>query len=485
MMDMFKELRKKTHDLVDKYFDGQIRDTREMIKIPSVLDESAADSENIFGSNMTDALNAFLCVAESMGFRVKNIDNRVGYAEVGEGSELVGILAHLDVVPAGRPGEWTHPPFGAVVENGVLWGRGSIDDKGPAMAALYALKALKDAGAAFSGRFRLILGLDEENSSRCILHYNEVEEQPAFSFSPDASFPVVNAEKGMLRIVFSKRVTDCQTGNLPELSDLSGGDRFNVVPDFASAFIRCGRDRRESILKQLAGLDVSEEPDGIRVKAYGLAAHAMEPEKGSNAVQKLLRRLSEARFCDSDNEAIGSLCSLFGNGSDGKGLDIAVSDEISGPLTCNTAAIQTIHDDDGKTFEVKLDIRYPVTLDASRMIENIRQKSSQSGYEAEVTAHKQPLFVPVSDFVVQTLLDAYEYVMNERPAPISMGGGTYCRYMPRSVSAGPVFPGQPELAHQTDERVSLDDLRKCAHIYAEALARFNETICHRQTIDRQ
>ncbi|MDR3355438.1 MAG: Sapep family Mn(2+)-dependent dipeptidase [Synergistaceae bacterium] len=474
-MNAFDGLRRKAHGLVDKYFDEQIRDTREIIKIPSVLDESGATPENIFGSDMTSALNAFLGIAESMGFRVKNIENRIGYAEVGCGAEMAGILAHLDVVPAGRLEEWTHPPFGAVVEDGVLWGRGAIDDKGPAMATLYAMKSLRDAGAAFSRRFRLILGLDEENGSRCIERYNEVEEQPAFSFSPDASFPVVNAEKGILRLIFSKRAADSRPVNQPALSGLSGGDRFNVVPDFASAFIRCGLDDRESIAKYFAGLDVSEEPDGLCVKAYGLAAHAMEPEKGENAIQKLLRRLSGVKFCDSDSETIGSLRRLFGDDSAGKGLDIAARDDVSGHLTCNTAAIETRHDGDGyKTFVIKLDIRYPVTLGAPRLIEDIRQKSSRSGYELEIAAHKPPLFVPESDPVVQTLLDSYECVMNERPAPISMGGGTYCRFMPHSVSAGPVFPGQPELAHQTDERVSLDDLRRCTHIYAEALARFND-----------
>ncbi|MDR2780383.1 MAG: dipeptidase PepV [Synergistaceae bacterium] len=470
-------MKKSARDFADINFEDQIRDTREIIKIPSVFDEETASPKTPFGAGAARALEAFLRVAEKMGFRVKNIDNSVGYAEIGEGEELAGILAHLDVMPAGRPDDWKYPPFDAVVENGTLWGRGAVDDKGPAMAALYALKALKDAGVNFTRRFRLILGLDEENGSRCIKRYNETEEPPVFSFSPDASFPVVNAEKGILRLVLTKRSANETSAEEISLLALNGGDRFNVVPDYAFAFVKCGAESRGRIKNILEGMAVSEKDGGILVEARGTAAHAMEPEKGDNAVQKILRRLKEVDFCAGDAEAVGSLCELFGHGIGGEGLGIASEDEISGPLTCNTASVETRPGDRaGKIFKVKLDIRYPVTLDSQRLIENIARKAEDSGFEPEIATHKPPLYVPKDDFVVKTLLDAYESVTGDRPAPVSMGGGTYCRFMPNSVSFGPVFPGQPELAHQANERIQLEDLRKCTHIYAEALLRFNERV---------
>jgi succinyl-diaminopimelate desuccinylase len=466
-------MKKSARDFADINFDAQIRDTREIIRIQSVYDEKTASPETPFGAGTARALGAFLRIAGGMGFRVKNIGNSVGYAEIGDGKELAGILAHLDVMPAGCADGWKYPPFDAAVENGVLFGRGSVDDKGPAMAALYALKALRDAGVSFTRRFRLILGLDEENGSRCIKRYNETEEPPVFSFSPDASFPVVNAEKGILRIALSKRFADDPNAEGISLLELNGGDRFNVVPDYASAFIKCAPESRGHIEKICEGMTVSERRGGLLVEARGTAAHAMEPEKGDNAVQKILRRLKEADFRACDAEAVGSLCELFGRGAGGEGLGIASEDEISGSLTCNTASVETLPVGGGKIFKIKLDIRYPVTSDSRPLIENITRKAESSGYELEIAAHKPPLYVPKDDFVVRTLLGAYESVTGEHAEPVSIGGGTYCRFMPNSVSFGPVFPGQPELAHQANERIRLEDLRKCAHIYTEALLRFN------------
>jgi succinyl-diaminopimelate desuccinylase len=200
----------------------------------------------------------------------------------------------------------------------------------------------------------------------------------------------------------------------------------------------------------------------------------MEPEKGDNAVQKLLRVLSETDINPFDDACIRPLRSLFGEGYSGEGLGIECADDISGPLTCNVAGIEMLREKNSKIFTVKLDIRYPVTLDYGQLSNNINLKAAEAGIEVEVAEHKPPLFVPSHSRVVQTLLDAYESVTHTRPSPISIGGGTYCRYMPNAISAGPVFPGCPELAHQIDENISLHDLRTCTHIYAEALARFNE-----------
>ena len=466
----------KMHELVDASFDEQLAQTREVVHIRSVLDESKSTEAHPFGPELTASLDDFLERARKLGFAAVNVDNYAGYAEMGDAGELVGILAHLDVVPEGNEKDWQHAPYAADVADGALWGRGSIDDKGPAVAALYAMKALRDSGVPLRKRFRLILGLDEESGSRCILHYNQVAEIPAYSFSPDAEFPVVNAEKGIVRATITKKANAGAGGEKPQLRSLAGGDRFNVVPDAALAQIACTPEKAEAIAKICEGLTAKKMTDGLEISASGVSAHAMEPWKGENAVQKLLASLAKIDFSVADSELIRTVQSLAGTGHDGAGLGIACEDEVSGPLTCNAAAVQMNRDaaSGEANISLKLDIRYPVTANADWVIGEMEKHVAATGGDIVIHTHKKPLYIPADHPTVRTLMDAYETITGERPEPVSMGGGTYCRFMPNSVSAGPLFPGQPELAHQANERVALEDLRRSTHIYAEALARFNE-----------
>ncbi|MDR3331192.1 MAG: dipeptidase PepV [Synergistaceae bacterium] len=467
--------RKKMRDLIDLGFDDQIEDTIGTIRIASVLDEGHVSAEHPFGANVTEALEDFLERARRLGFKTKNLDNYAGYVEMGTGQELIGILAHLDVMPEGDLTGWRHHPYEAVIDGGELYGRGSIDDKGPAVAALYAMKALRDSGAALRRRFRLILGLDEESGSRCIAHYKEVDEIPTLSFSPDATFPVVNAEKGILRAIISKSAEVYGDGGV-RLAELRGGDRFNVVPDAATVLIQCGEADEPRIDGLFAGFETSRAPGGVRITSRGVPAHAMEPQKGDNAVQKLMSRIVQLDLAQPDKDLALAMYALAGRGHSGEGLGIESSDDVSGPLTCNLAAISIEDGETGnmKKMSIKIDIRYPVTEDSERLLKRMELAVGRAGAELVLSTHKRSLYIPETHEIVRTLLDSYEAVTGDRPAPVSMGGGTYCRFMPNSVSAGPLFPGQPELAHQANERVAIEDLRRGTHIYAEALARFNE-----------
>lgn len=463
---------KTMHQIIDESFDEQVAATQAVIRIRSVLDESASSPEHPFGPDLSGCLADFLKRAEGMGFHTKNVDNYAGYVEMGETGDLIGILAHLDVVPEGRESDWKYAPYDATVKDGALHGRGSIDDKGPAVAALYAMKALRDSGSDLKKRFRLILGLDEESGSRCILHYNEREEIPSFSFSPDAEFPVVNAEKGILRVTLTK-TTEIARDPDTRVVSISGGDRFNVVPDNAAAVIEHGYGQELAAASKLAGIEMSETPQGITLTARGVSAHAMEPYKGENAVQKLLACLAGLNLPQADKSLIGSIYTLAGTGYDGRGFGIDSSDEISGPLTCNLAAVNMDTSGGLRKISAKLDIRYPVTANPDEIIGKIESSAGAEGCAIHINTHKKPLYIAESHQAVQILMDAYESVTGDRPAPISMGGGTYCRFMPNAVSAGPLFPGEPELAHQANEHVTLESLRKSTHIYAEALDRFN------------
>lgn len=464
---------KRLHEIIDGNFDEQVKTTQNIIRIKSVLDEQAATTSQPFGPGTASALEAFLAQARAMGFETKNLGNYVGYADLGDNGELIGILAHLDVVPEGTPTDWKHPPYSAVIDGGELWGRGSNDDKGPAVAALYAMAALRGSGAPLKKRFRLILGLDEESGSRCIKHYNEKEEIPVASFSPDAYFPVVNAEKGIVRITVSKKTRNSEDYSGPVLLMLDGGDRFNVVPDLARAVIACSDNEKKAISLACDGLETKELPDGVEITARGVSAHAMEPEKGKNAVQKLLSALVKIDMAPHDTVLLKTAYKLAGVGCDGAGLGIACSDEVSGPLTCNLAAVSVTKFSDDTVMSFKLDIRYPVTAKPDFIMSNIEKSCTAERVTLAVETHKKSLYMPETHKMVRTILDAYEALTGDRPKPISMGGGTYCRFMPNSVSAGPLFPDETELAHQPNERVSLDSLRRSTHIYGEIIARLN------------
>jgi succinyl-diaminopimelate desuccinylase len=459
----------RIHENVDRGFDDMLSVLSKIIGIPSVLDENARNAAHPFGPRVTEALDAFLGEAKNLGFSTSNIDNMVGYAEIGEGP-LFGILAHLDVMPAGALANWRHPPFRAIVENGRFYGRGAIDDKGPAVGALFAIKALADSGAELKRRFRVIVGLDEESGFRCMERYKKTEEIPAMSFSPDADFPAVNAEKGILHFLLEKKVSGMDAMGIPELADIRGGDRFNIVPDELGVFFkRASAGYLERVLESI-GAQVTDTGSGVSVRVSGKSAHAMEPHKGENAIQKFLSAVETMDFGPPPlHVELLKLAALFKNETDGSSLGVACEDDVSGALTCNLAAISL----DGGGLSVKCDIRYPVKKSGDSLIETLRNTAAEIGWELEIAQHSQPLYVEPEGELVKVLLKSYADITREPATPKSIGGGTYCKALPNAVSFGPLFPWDEETAHRPNEYISLDSLRKMTHVYTEALSRFN------------
>lgn len=461
-------MNKTLHDIADAQFEPMLRDLRASISIPSTLDEAAATKKDPFGPKVSAALEQFLACAASLGFETKNIENAAGWAEIGSGDTLVGILAHLDVVPVGDLSEWKYPPFAAEVADGALWGRGVADDKGPAFAALYALKAASDAGVLNGKRFRVIVGGDEESGSRCMRRYKETEEIPAYSFSPDSSFPLINAEKGMAKVIFSKKIIkEEEFADLPALVSLAGGFRYNVVPDRAEALFE-GLFPEEEMrrISEMKNIEVRVEGAQTRVKAFGKTAHAMAPHTGENALLTLFAAVG--RLMWKPVEAKDFVCDMGFLFADtyGKEAGIAKSDELSGPLTWNAA----IADVTPKHAELKVDIRYPVTVNWDELCAELKNAAKRADAELVVDIHSAPLFVDPKSPLVEKLLKAYKNVTGIEAQAESTGGGTYCRSIPNAVSFGPNFPGEPDLDHQPNEMMTLANLRKLLHLYAEAVA---------------
>ncbi len=396
----------------------------DLLKIPSVEEE--ATKEYPFGKPCADALALTLAKLRELGFDVVNMDNYCGYATIGKG-ELFDVLVHLDVVPAGD-GWKEGKPFEPVYKDDKLYARGTLDDKGPLVAVMLAAARLLEEGKAFKRTLRIILGCDEESGWKCMEHFSEHEEFAEEGFSPDGDFPVINCEKGI--------VYHAITLPLPDgIKEISGGERANIVPSLATATFK----------------------DGSTLTAHGISAHGSHPEKGDNAILKLIKMLPDS---------YERLKSIFSKFSDcyGSMLALNLSDEQSGHLTQNLGTIKTI---DNKIV-CELDIRYPVTYDMDTitdiLVENL-------GCAVERGFYHLPLYLSPTDHLVKTLLDAYKKVTGDDKAkPIAVGGGTYARCLKRGVAFGPAFPNEEAKIHEADEYISLDSFIKMSDIYYEALS---------------
>lgn len=435
------------------------------MRIPSVEQEKEPGAP--FGKPMKEMLELALSDAEALGFRVRNYDGYIGEAEMGAGLETMGILAHLDVVPAGDG--WETDPFGALLSDGKLYGRGASDDKGPAVAALFAMKAVLDAGLKPKKNVRLILGCDEESGWEDIKHYKTKTQMPDFGFSPDAVFPVINTEKGILQLKLTATFPGEEGAELPVYS-VQAGERPNVIPGLATAMIGCAD--MDALAKKLAetGLDVVCEPlqDGrARLISTGAAGHASMPSQGKNAAGGLLLALDAIGAGGGSRAVIRRLAESIGMEYTGEGLGIDGADTVSGPLTLNLGVLRI----ENGTLTAHIDIRHPVLMSPEMIQRIIGMRLADVGVSMEVLDSKAPLHVPKDSFIVQSLLDVYHELTGLEPYTVAIGGGTYSRSMDNCVAFGVTFPGAADLAHQAGEHIDLDNLMLAVRIFAHAIER--------------
>ncbi|HHU50518.1 MAG TPA: dipeptidase PepV [Firmicutes bacterium] len=445
---------------------------RDLISIPSVKDEPVENGP--FGKEIAKALDYVLAWGEKQGFSTKNFSGYAGHLEYGEGEETVGVLVHVDVVPAGDG--WTYGPFSGTIAEGRIYGRGTVDDKGPAVAVMYALKALKETEVGLKRKIRIIFGCDEESGWACMDHYFKHEKKPTWGFAPDAEFPLINCEKGMLGLDLDGEAPSTPPGQ-PQLLQLQGGERRNVVPDYAEAVIflsepeveRSARNELTGYFNQIAADDAKfqwQERNGrFLLRAYGVAAHASLPQLGENALIKLARILADLNYQGGAWDLLHFIARNIGPESNGRELGIACSDERSGELTLNLGVVAI---KDGR-IHLELDIRYPMCTNAQFLTDQIRKGVAPLKLTVKPAHSLKPHYVPVDDGLVQILLRAYRSETNDSAQPLSIGGRTYAVALGNGVAFGPVFPGRPELAHKKDEYISLTDLYACARIYARAL----------------
>ncbi len=441
----------------------------ELIKIESVKSDSLPGMP--FGKACAEALEAVGRLAENMGFSVKKYDNYVLTIDLNDKPSKLDMLVHMDVVPAiGQ--DWTvTKPFSPVIMEGKLYGRGAADDKGPAIAALYTMKAVRDLNIPLSYNVRLIVGADEESGSSDIAYYYQKEKAAEMTFSPDSDFPVINCEKGGYWSAFSG--TFAPEAH-PVLLELHGGERGNAVPAGAWARLEgiepdtirelCGKVQQETS----AGFNVTDEENVCLVNVSGTAAHASTPEAGNNAITALLQLLCELGVKgEGGTGAVTALARLFPHGEfSGAHAKIAMEDQETGKLTLGL----NILDYDGTKVDGRIDCRVPICATEENVVKVLDQEFSEAGLSLSEKHLCHAHYVPEDSEFVRQLLKCYEQYTGQKGYCISTGGMTYTHHVKNGVAFGCTFPGRDPHMHGADECISMDDLKMSGAIFAQAIA---------------
>ncbi len=426
-----------------------------LVRIPSVKGDPEAGAP--FGAPAREALDKALKICGSLGFSCYNADGYAGHADLGEGSveDALAILGHLDVVPIGDG--WTLPPFEPTIRDGLMYGRGTSDDKGPVVAAMYAMKAVQMLSVPLKRKIRLILGTDEESGWDDIAHYKEVCQMPRQGFSPDADYPVINIEKGLMVLELNGKLASDGL----QVKEFSVGERHNVVPGIAEALVAGGQELADRINEVEFPFPVQAvcTEEGVKIHTEGIPGHAAMPELGRNAIGQMLLVLK--RF--GVKGALATLADTVGMEYDGHSLGIRVSDEVSGPLTLNLGIIRA----ENGCVKATLDLRCPILSDQQALAK--RAQGQLPDLSVNIAACKGPHAVSEKSELVTRLLQAYEEVTGLPGKAMAIGGGTYAKCLEEGVAFGALFPGEKEMAHQADEYISLEDLKKNLRIFTCAI----------------
>jgi len=432
--------------MVDTYFPRFKEDLTKLIAIDSK--NAPPDGNAPFGKGVQLALETTLGITKDFGFKTFiEPEGYYGYAEIGDGDELMGVLGHLDVVPADNVDAWNTPPFELTEKDGNLHGRGVIDDKGPMMAALYGLKILLDNGAKLNKRVRFIFCTDEESLWRGVKKYIEKEELPKFGFTPDADFPLLYAEKGLVEYNL--------IANDAEAVDFQGGTAYNAVADKASV------PYSDEIASNMDSLDYKYEKIEDRLVAKGKAAHAMVPEEGVNAII----HLAEALVKSGKTGSMLKFLTEVGNDPFGVKIFGDVSDDVSGRLKFNVGLV----DFKPGNQTVGIDIRFPVTYEKEKVDKALEEAGKPYGVRVEQFDYLRSLYIDVNTPLVKSLMQAYQDVTGDMESqPISTGGATFARSMDNIIAFGALMPGADKTEHQANESANIEDMKKAIQIYTRA-----------------
>lgn len=461
------------NERIEQWFAGREDELVEALTPLVAIDSTAGAPQpgKPFGPGPAAALEAALDLAKRWGLNTSDDEGYVGLVDVNDFEDQLHILAHLDIVGAGD--NWDTDPFTLVRDGDLIYGRGTDDDKGPAVAAMMALRCVKELGLPLTKNVKLVLGTDEESGSGDIAHYYAHHPYAPNSITPDSNFPVTNIEKTHYCPEFAAQWEKPQ-GTGKRLVSLEGGIRVNVAPANGNAFVS-GLTAAEvaPVLEQVqrdtgVTLTVRDQQGGVALEAVGVQAHASTPDEGKNAITALLEAVAALPLEEDGAFAtVKALHQLFPYGDNrGRALGIAMADEDSGALTLTLSLLKIA--DTG--FSGQFDVRAPICATRENCAQVVEDKFHSLGWSCSGAFGHAHVVEADSDFI-RTLLDCYEHFSGKQGYCEAIGGGTYVHEIPGGVAFGAGDVEFDSRLHGANERARLSQLLMCGKIYAAVIAR--------------
>lgn len=440
-------------EFIEKNKENILKDLEELVSYNSVN----SDDELPFGSQNRKVLDKAISLMDEKGFKTNNLDYYCGYGDIGEGDKVIGILAHLDIVPAGD--DWLTDPFKMTIKDGYAYGRGVSDDKGAAVASMWAMKYLKDTGYKFKKTCRLILGCNEETGSKCIKYYVSKKGHIDMGFTPDGDFPGIYAEKGMVGALL--------VGHNTKIIDIKGGDAANIVPKRVWVKLPLNSYDENKFKEYLDSKEIKYDINNDEITVYGVAAHASTPYLGKNAIMYLMEALYYADFNDS---FVNYLHEYFGLEYNGEKL---LFDSITDSESNTTINLGVIFKD-GNDINLTLDMRFPVKSNVEickKLLNVLNEGENEIVYKSCI----EPLYFDTNSPFIKALDRAYRKVTGDNETKMEcIGGGTYAKSINNCIAFGCEFKGEDNHIHDANEKLKIENLYKQIEIYVEAIKNLNE-----------
>lgn len=437
----------KIKEYIEKNFDEIEKNIFEVVKIPSIKGETKNKAP--FGIEVKKALIKTLEIAEKLGFKIVNLDNYIGYAQMGEGEEYIAILGHLDVVDIGDIDNWSiTAPFSPIKKDGKLYGRGILDNKAPIISSLYSVKYLFDTIPNFNKKIRVIFGTNEESGDEDIKYYLSKEKPPKFAFTPDGRFPVIFSERGIFQLSFSKNLES------QNILTISGGDSLNTIPDTTMVNLKNNIDFDIT--------DTKIKYSDNKISIIGRRGHTIKKELAINSNEKTITFLENSPLKEDKiakeltifNKEFNSIFAKYEKNMKNFQLGKAI-------FSKNTLKY------DGKNLEITIDIRYPQNFEIENFFREI--KDTLGFWEIKFLKNSPPLYFPKNSILVETLSKVYNKITKREEEPCFISGGTYARLMPNTVAFGPNFKEFNGNPHSYDENIDISMLKLGIEIYSNGI----------------
>lgn len=474
-----------------KYKSEMIRVLTELVALPTFKREGMPQHLNPHIIKLGETLEK---LARAFELEFRNTGDRIfEIILAGTAKGAIGAFTHGDVVPV-ENANWRvkhqrrFDPFQLKILGDRMYGRGASDNKASIVAALFALKIIKESGFSIGRTIRLFVETTEETGGSGIEYYKQRHGLPGYNIVLDGRYPVGVAEKGF-GVVMAKFPVREAEGIGGEIVEVTGGGAINQVPYQARATIIAASPR--SLNRQLSPevaayvkakggnfrILLSTDRRRLIVTVIGEGTHSARPDRGVNPVSRLFDFLNTIRdraplkrnhFTD----AAAYVADNWGIDDYGKKLGIDYADDFMGRLT---AVLTTVKVEKG-VLHVAVNPRAPRGKEPEQLIGEISEKLAawrdRRGIPLTFDINiKRYMYRDPKGLWIKTLLDTFTALTGLAPKPRSSNGYTSARQLPNGIQFGPGMPGERGTAHKKNEFKTLSNFLRDVQILTETFLR--------------